>query len=63
MPGQRRVRPPSRLQRVIHTLRTEGGTRAQEAWAIGLGLVVGFIAISMFLPLFDLTSMAHGSGG
>jgi type IV pilus assembly protein PilC len=27
---------------------------------IGLGLVVGFIAISMFLPLFDLTSMARG---
>lgn len=27
---------------------------------IGLGLVVGFIAVSMFLPLFDLTSMAHG---
>ena len=26
---------------------------------IGLGLVVGFIAISMFLPLFDLTSAAH----
>jgi len=27
---------------------------------IGLGVVVGFIAISMFLPLFDLTSMAQG---
>ena len=26
---------------------------------IGLGIVVGFIAISMFLPLFDLTSMTH----
>jgi type II secretory pathway component PulF len=26
---------------------------------IGLGVVVGFIAISMFLPLFDLTSAAH----
>lgn len=25
-----------------------------------LGVVVGFIAISMFLPLFDLTSMAQG---
>lgn len=27
-----------------------------------LGVVVGFIAISMFLPLFDLTSMAQGGG-
>ena len=42
MPSQRRVRAPSRLQRVIHTLRTEGGSRGQEAWAIGLGLAVGF---------------------
>jgi uncharacterized protein (DUF2062 family) len=42
MPSQRRVRAPSRLQRVIHTLRTEGGSRAQEASAIGLGLAVGF---------------------
>ena len=25
---------------------------------IGLGLMVGFIAISMFLPLFDLTASA-----
>jgi uncharacterized protein (DUF2062 family) len=39
---QRRAKAPSRLQRVIHTLRTEGGTRGQEAWAIGLGLAVGF---------------------
>ena len=35
---------------------------------ITLGLVVGLVAISMFLPLFDLTSMAGagpgpGSGG
>jgi type II secretory pathway component PulF len=29
---------------------------------IGLGIVVGFIAVSMFLPLFDLTSMAQGGG-
>ena len=29
---------------------------------IGLGLVIGFMAISMFLPLFDLTSMAKGGG-
>jgi uncharacterized protein (DUF2062 family)/SAM-dependent methyltransferase len=42
MPSPRRVRAPTRLQRVIHTLRTEGGTRAQEASAIGLGLAVGF---------------------
>jgi uncharacterized protein (DUF2062 family) len=42
MPSQRRVRAPSRLQRVIHTLRTEGGSRAQEASAIGVGLAVGF---------------------
>jgi uncharacterized protein (DUF2062 family) len=27
---------------VIYTLRTEGGSRGQEAWAIGLGLAVGF---------------------
>ncbi|MCA9297278.1 MAG: type II secretion system F family protein, partial [Phycisphaerales bacterium] len=26
-----------------------------------LGLMIGFIAISMFLPLFDLTAMAKGS--
>jgi uncharacterized protein (DUF2062 family)/SAM-dependent methyltransferase len=42
MPSQRHVRAPSRLQRVIYTLRTEGGSRVQEAWAIGLGLAVGF---------------------
>jgi len=42
MPSQRRVRAPSRLQRVIYTLRTEGGSRGQESWAIGLGLAVGF---------------------
>ena len=29
---------------------------------ITLGLVVGFVAISMFLPLFDLTSTAGGGG-
>jgi len=27
---------------------------------IVLGVVVGFIALSIFLPLFDLTSLAHG---
>jgi uncharacterized protein (DUF2062 family)/SAM-dependent methyltransferase len=42
MPSQRRVRAPSRLQRVVYTLRTEGASRGQEAWAIGLGLAVGF---------------------
>ena len=42
MPSQRRVRAPSRLQRVVYTLRTEGGSRGQEAWAIGLGIAVGF---------------------
>jgi uncharacterized protein (DUF2062 family)/SAM-dependent methyltransferase len=42
MPSQRRVKAPSRLQRVIYTLRTEGGSRGQEASAIGLGLAVGF---------------------
>ena len=30
---------------------------------ITLGLVVGFVAVSMFLPLFDLTSTAGGGGG
>ena len=29
---------------------------------IGLGVVVAFVAISMFLPLFDLTAMAQGGG-
>lgn len=29
---------------------------------IGLGVLVGFVAISMFLPLFDLTSMTQGGG-
>lgn len=42
MPSQRPVRAPSRLQRMIYTLRTEGGTRGQEASAIGLGLAIGF---------------------
>jgi uncharacterized protein (DUF2062 family)/SAM-dependent methyltransferase len=34
-------RTPSRLQRVIYTLRTEGGSRGREAWAIALGLCIG----------------------
>jgi len=29
---------------------------------IGLGILVGFVAISMFLPLFDLTSATGGGG-
>ena len=29
---------------------------------IGLGILVGFIAVSMFLPLFDLTSLAQQGG-
>ena len=28
-----------------------------------LGVLVGFVALSMFLPLFDLTAMAGGGGG
>ncbi|MCL4219964.1 MAG: type II secretion system F family protein [Phycisphaerales bacterium] len=28
---------------------------------VGLGVVVGFVAISMFLPLFDLTTMTQGT--
>jgi type II secretory pathway component PulF len=34
----------------------------EPAILIVLGVIVGFIAISMFLPLFDLVSAAHGSG-
>ena len=30
---------------------------------MALGVVVGFFAISIFLPMFDLTSMAHQGGG
>jgi type II secretory pathway component PulF len=30
---------------------------------IVLGVIVGFLAISMFLPLFDLTSAVQGGGG
>src|SRR5688500_4965857 len=41
MPSQRRVRAPSRLQRVVYKLRTEGGSRGQEEGAIGLGVAVG----------------------
>jgi type II secretory pathway component PulF len=34
----------------------------EPAILIVLGLIVGFIALSMFLPLFDLVSAAHGGG-
>lgn len=37
-----RPRSPGRLQRAIYQLRTEGsGSRAKEAWTIGLGLFIG----------------------
>jgi uncharacterized protein (DUF2062 family)/SAM-dependent methyltransferase len=37
-----RPRSPGRLQRAIYQLRTEGsGSRAREAWTIGLGLFIG----------------------
>jgi len=32
----------------------------EPAILIALGLVVGFVAISLFMPLFDLTSAAGG---
>jgi type II secretory pathway component PulF len=34
----------------------------EPAILIFLGLIVGMIALSMFLPLFDLVSAAHGGG-
>ncbi len=34
-------RTPGRLHRAIYQLRTEGGSRGREAWAIGLGLFIG----------------------
>jgi uncharacterized protein (DUF2062 family)/2-polyprenyl-3-methyl-5-hydroxy-6-metoxy-1,4-benzoquinol methylase len=34
-------RQPTRLQRIVYTLRTEGASRSREAWAIGLGVFVG----------------------
>src|SRR5262249_20118587 len=37
-----RPRRPSRLRRAIYQLRTEGsGSRAREAWTIGIGLFIG----------------------
>jgi type IV pilus assembly protein PilC len=35
----------------------------EPAILVGLGLLVGAVAVSMFLPLFDLTAMASGGGG
>ena len=32
----------------------------EPAILIGLGVLVGFVALSMFMPLFDLTSMTQG---
>ena len=34
----------------------------EPAILVVLGVLVGFIALSMFLPLFDLTAMAGGGG-
>ncbi len=34
-------RSPSRLQRLVYALRTEGASRPREAWAVGLGLFIG----------------------
>ena len=38
---RRLPRKPTRLQQLVHTLRTEGASRTREAWAIGLGIFVG----------------------
>lgn len=35
-------RTPGRLYRAIYQLRTEGASRARDAWAVGLGLFIGF---------------------
>jgi uncharacterized protein (DUF2062 family)/2-polyprenyl-3-methyl-5-hydroxy-6-metoxy-1,4-benzoquinol methylase len=35
------TRQPTRLQRLVYTLRTEGASRSREAWAIGIGIFVG----------------------
>jgi type II secretory pathway component PulF len=32
----------------------------EPAILIVLGVLVGFVALSMFMPLFDLTSMTQG---
>ena len=47
--------------RVLYQRRPERAALiAMPVILIGLGILVGFIAISMFLPLFDLTSAARG---
>jgi uncharacterized protein (DUF2062 family) len=38
---RRLSRQPTRLQRLVYTLRTEGASRSREAWAVGLGIFVG----------------------
>lgn len=35
-------RTPGRLYRAIYQLRTEGASRARDAWAVGIGLFIGF---------------------
>jgi type II secretory pathway component PulF len=35
----------------------------EPAILITLGVIVGIVATSMFMPLFDLTAMAGGGGG
>lgn len=53
----RHPRIPTRLQRIVRTLRTEGGSRTREAWAIGLGVFIGCS------PLIGLhLAMAIGAG-
>ncbi len=34
----------------------------EPAILVALGMLVGLVAVSMFLPLFDLTAMASGGG-
>jgi uncharacterized protein (DUF2062 family) len=50
-------RQPTRLQRLVYTLRTEGASRSREAWAIGLGIFVG---CSPFIGLHLLMAIALG---
>jgi uncharacterized protein (DUF2062 family) len=54
---RRSSRTPTRLQRLVHTLRTEGGSRAREAWAIGIGF---FIGCSPFIGLHLALAIAIG---
>jgi len=54
---RRHSRTPTRVQRLVHTLRTEGGSRSREAWAIGLGI---FIGCSPLIGLHLALSIAAG---